>query len=90
MRVSFAELKLFMKSHLLLVGLSACANLPLFRKSFYEPVHSRLFATFSSIRCHVYVFLLRSLSHLEISFMQADNMGLFWNFVYAGVQFDHH
>jgi hypothetical protein len=83
--VSFALQKLFssMRSHLLIVDLSAYANGVLFRKSFPVPMSSRLFLIFSSIRfffsflSDISGFMLRSLVHLELSFVQVISMDLF-------------
>ena len=63
-----------MKSHLLIVVLSAFANNVLFRKSFPTPVSSRLFFIFSSIRFKVSGFILRALNHLELSFVKGENI----------------
>ena len=63
-----------MRSYLLIVYLSSCANGVLFRKSF--PVLSFLefeaIPQFSSIR---FRFMLRSLIDLELSFVQGDEYG---------------
>jgi hypothetical protein len=74
MMISFAMKKFlsYMRSHLLISDLSACANSVLFRNTFSVPVSSRLFHVFSSIRFSVSGFMLRSLIHLELIFVQGD------------------
>ena len=72
MMMFFAVWKIFsfMRSHLLIVDLSACAISVLFGKSFPVPVSSRLFLTFSSDsghRFHDDIFGL-----LELSFGQGS------------------
>jgi hypothetical protein len=65
----------FMRSHLSIVDLIAWATGILFRKLSLVPMCSRLFSTFSSIRFSVSVFMLRSLIHLDLSFVQGDKYG---------------
>ncbi|KAL6071867.1 hypothetical protein STEG23_008824 [Scotinomys teguina] len=69
--VSFALQKLFsfMRSHLLIVDLSVCAIDVMFWKLSLVPVHSKLFLTFSSIKFSMSGFMLRSLIHLDLSFV---------------------
>ena len=55
---------------LFIVNLSANANNTLFRKSFPVPMSSRIFSFFFSIRFSVSGFRLRSLAHLEMSFVR--------------------
>jgi hypothetical protein len=71
MVVSFAIQKLFklMCSYLLIVDLSAWAVSVLFRKLSPVPMCSRLFPTFSSVRFSMSSFMLRSLIHLDLSFV---------------------
>lgn len=38
----------------------------------------------------VYCFMLRSLIHLELNFVQDDRYGTMWIFVHAAIQFDKH
>jgi hypothetical protein len=75
--VSFALQKLFsfMRSHLSIVDLRALAIGVLFRKLSPIPTSSRLFSSFSSIRFSVSAFTLRSLIHLNLSFVQGDKYG---------------
>ena len=70
--VSFAlqELCNFMKSHLLILDLTAQA-----RNYFPVPILSRLFSTFSSISFSVSGFMWSSLIHLDFSFVQGDKNG---------------
>ena len=69
--VSFALQKFFSfrRSHLLIVSLSVCAAGGLFRKWFPVPMHSSLLPTFSSVRFSVAGFRLRSLIHVDSSFV---------------------
>jgi hypothetical protein len=75
--VSFALQKLcnFMRSHLLILGLTAQAIGVLFRNFSPVPISSRLFPTFSSISSSVSGFTLSSLIHLDLSFVQGDKNG---------------
>jgi hypothetical protein len=77
--VSFVLQKLFsfMRSHLPIVDLSAWAIGVLFRKLFPEPMHSRLFPTFSYIRVSVSGFVLRFWATWTWVLCQAINMNLF-------------
>ena len=72
--VSFALQKLFSfrRSHLLIFSLSVRAAGVLFRKWFPVPMHSNVLPTFSSIRFSVAGFMLRSLIHLDLSFVHGD------------------
>lgn len=54
------------------------------------PLSSRRLPTFSSIRFRVPGFMLRSLIHLELNFVQDDRYGTMWIFVHAAIQFDKH
>ncbi|CAO2640784.1 hypothetical protein LEMLEM_LOCUS25494, partial [Lemmus lemmus] len=75
--VSFALQKLFSfrRSHLLIVSLSVCAAGFLFRKWFPVPMRSSVSPTFSSTRFSVVGFMLRSLIHLDLSFVHGDRHG---------------
>ena len=75
--VSFALQKLFSfrRSHLLIVSLSVCAAGVLFRKWFPVSMHSSVLPTFSSMRFSVAGFMLRSLIHLDLSFVHGDRYG---------------
>jgi hypothetical protein len=76
-KVSFALQKLcnFMRSHLLILALQAQAIAVLFRNFSRVPISSRLFFTFSSINFSVSGFMWRSLTHLELSFVQGVKNG---------------
>ena len=54
------------------------------------PMHSRLFPTFSSIRFTVSGFMLRSLIHLNLSFVQGDRYGSIFILLHADIQLDQH
>mgnify|MGYP007133048323 CR=1 FL=1 len=51
---------------------------------------SRLFPTFSSIRFSVSGFMLRSLIHLDLSFVQGDKYGSIFIFLHTDSQLDQH
>ena len=77
LNMSFALQKLlsFRRSHLLIVSLSVCAVGVLFRKWFPVPMISNILPTFSSLRFSVAGFMLRSLIHLDLSFVHGDRYG---------------
>jgi hypothetical protein len=61
-----------------------------FRKISPVPMHSRLFPTFSSIRFSVSGFILRSLIHLDLNFVQGDKYVSICIRLYADIQLDQH
>jgi hypothetical protein len=65
----------FMRSHLLVLDLTAQAIAVLFRNFSPVPICSRLSTTFSSINVIVSSFMWSSLIHLELSFVQGDKNG---------------
>lgn len=65
----------FIKSHLLIVDLSACAVGVLFRNLPPVPISSKQFPTLSSLRFILFDFKLTSLIHLDLSFVQGDWYG---------------
>ena len=75
--VSFALQKLlsFSRSHLFIVSLIVCAAGVIFRKCSPVSMSSSVLPTFSSIRFSVAGFMMRSLFHLDLSFV--IDMGLF-------------
>ena len=77
--VSFPLEKLFsfMRSHLSIGDLNAWAIDVVFRKLSPEPRRSRLFPTFSSIRFSVSGFMLRSLIHLDLSYVQSNKIRVY-------------
>ena len=52
------------------------------------PKHSSVLPTFSSVRFSVDGFMLRSLMHLDLSFVHDDKCGSIYILVRAAVQFD--
>ncbi|CAO2640937.1 hypothetical protein LEMLEM_LOCUS25557, partial [Lemmus lemmus] len=90
--MSFALQKLFsfIRSHLLIVSLSVCAAGVLFRKWFPVPMCSSVPPTFSSTRFSVAGFLLRSLIHLDLSFVHGDRHGSIFIFLHVDIQFCQH
>jgi hypothetical protein len=77
--VSFALPKLcnFMRSHLLILDLTAQAIVVQFRNFSPVPISSRLSPTFSSISFSVSGFIWSSLIHLDLSYIQGDKNGSF-------------
>jgi hypothetical protein len=75
--------------HLLIVDLNVCANSVVFRTS-SMPMRSRLFYTYFSIRFSVSGFMLRSLIHLELIFVQSEEYGSISILLHADIQFDQH
>jgi hypothetical protein len=73
----------FIISHLLIVDLSVWAVSVLLSKFSPVPMHSILFSSLSYIRFVVYYFMLRSLIHLNLSFMQGDRYESTCNFLHA-------
>jgi hypothetical protein len=75
--VSFALQKLcnFMRSHVLILDLTAQAIAVLFRNFSAMAIPSRLSPTFSSINFSVSGFMWPSLIHLDLSFVQGDKNG---------------
>ena len=84
--MSFALQKLFSsrRSHLLIVSLSVCAAGVLFRK--WSPVRSSPLPTFSSVRFSVVGFMLRSLIHLDLSFVHGDRYGFIFILLHVDIQ----
>ena len=54
------------------------------------PMCSRLFPIFSSIRFSVFGFMLKSLIHLDLSFVQGDKYGSICILLHADFQSDQH
>jgi hypothetical protein len=75
--MSFALQKLcyFMRSHLLILHLTAPGIGVLFRDFSPWPISSRLFPTFSSISFSVSGFVWSSLIHLDLTLVQGDRSG---------------
>ena len=90
--VSFALQKLFSfrRSHLLIVSLSVCAAGVLFRKWSPVPMHSSVLPTFSSVRFSVAGFMLKSLIHLDLSFVHGDRYGSIFIFLHVDIQLCQH
>jgi hypothetical protein len=54
------------------------------------PMSSRLFPTFCSIRFIISGFMLRSLIHLDLSFVQGDKYGSIFILLHTDYQLDQH
>ena len=90
--MSFALQKLFSfrRSRLLIVSLSVCAAGVIFRKWSPVPIRSSVFLTFSSIRFSVAGFMLRSLIHLDLSFVHGYSFGSILIFLHVDIQLCQH
>jgi hypothetical protein len=77
-----------MRSHLSIVDLRAWAIGVLLRKLSSVPMTLRLFSIFHSFRFGVSSFILVSLNHLDVSFVQDDNYGSICIFLHADIQLD--
>ena len=75
--VSFSLQKLlsFSRSHLFIDSIFGCAPRVLLRKWSPVPMCCRLLPTFSSITFNVVRLILRSLIHLDLSFVHGDRYG---------------
>jgi hypothetical protein len=62
----------FIKSHVLIADFSACAISVLFRRLSPKPVCLRLFSNLNSVKLSVSGFMLKSLIHVDLSFVQGD------------------
>jgi len=65
----------FHRNHLSILDLRIWTNGVVFRKSLPVTMSLRLFPTFFSIRFSLSGFVLRSLIHLDLSFVQGDKYG---------------
>ena len=92
MTVSFALQKLlsFRRSHLFIVALIVCATGVLPRKWSPVPMSCRLLPTFSSIRFNVVRLILRSLIHLDLSFVHGDRYGSIFILLQVDIQLCQH
>ena len=90
--VSFALQKLlsFRRSRLLIVSFSVCTTGVIFRKWSPVPMCSSVFPTFSSIRFSVVGFMLRSLIHLDLSFVHGDRYGSILILPHVDIQLCQH
>ena len=92
MTVSFALQRLlsFRRSHLFIVALIVCATRVLPRKCSPVPMPFRLLPTFSSIRFNVVRLMLRSLIHLDLSFVHGDRYGSIFILLQVDIQLCQH
>jgi hypothetical protein len=92
LKVSFALQKLynFMRSHLLILHLTAQVIAVLFRNFSPVPISSRLSPTFSSISFSVSGFMWSSLIHFNLSFLQGDKTGSIHILLHANHQLCQH
>ena len=90
MTVSFALQKLlsYGKSHLFIVALIICTTMVLPRKWSPVSMSCRLLPTSSSIMFNVIRLILRSLIHLDLSFVHGDRYGSIFILLHVDIQ--HH
>ena len=77
-------------SFIYFVDLRARAIGVLFRKLSHVSMSLRLFPTYSSIRSSVSGFMLRSLIHLDLTFVQSGKYGFIFILLHANCQLDQH
>ena len=84
---SFALQKLFSfrRSHLPIVSLRVCVAGVIFRKWSPVPMSSSILPTFSSIKFSMAAFMLRSLIHLDLSFMHSDRYGSIFRHLHVDI-----
>ena len=73
-----------------IISLSACATRVIFRKWSPVPMCSSVLPTFSSIRFSVAGFMLRSLLHLDLSFVHGDRYGSIFILLHVDIQLCQH
>ena len=90
--VSFALQKLLSlkRSHLFNEALTVCAAGVIRRKWSNVPTCCRVVPTFSSIRFSVFGLILRSLIHLDLSFVHGDRYGSIFILLQIDIQFCQH
>ena len=90
--VSFALQKLlsFRRSHLLIVSLSVCAAGVIFKKWSLVPMCLSVLPTFSSMMFSVTDFMLRSMTHLDLSFVRGDRYGSIFILLHVDIQLCQH
>jgi hypothetical protein len=90
--VSFALQRLcnFMRSHLLILDLTAQAIAVLFRNFSPVPISLRLFPTFSSINFNVSGFMWSSLIHLDLTLVLRDRNGSIYFLLHDNCQLCQH
>jgi hypothetical protein len=85
--LALQKLMSFMRSHLFIVDLNACAISIVLRKSSPMPMHSNLFPSFSSAGFSIPDLMLRCLIHLDLSFVQGNQHGSSFILLQAPIQF---
>ena len=91
--VSFALQKLlsFRRSHLFTVVFIVCVTGVIHRKWSPVVMCCRLLPTFSSLRFSVVGFILKSLIHLDLSFVHGDRYGSIFTLLQVDIQlYQHH
>ena len=78
------------RSYLLILDFGAQTIGILFRKLSPVSTSSKPFSSFCSIRLSMLDFTLRSLIHLDLSFVQSDKHGSIYVLLYADIQLDQH
>ena len=92
MTVSFALQKLlsFRRSHFFIIALIVCATGVIHRKWSPVPMCWRLLPTFCSIRFSVVRLILKSLIHLDLSFVHGDRCGSTFILLQVAIQLCQH
>jgi hypothetical protein len=80
----------FVRSHLSIVDLRVWAIGVLFRNLSSVPMRSRVCPTFSSMIFSVSGFILRSLIHLDLSFVQGDKCWSVFILLHVDIQLVYH
>ena len=92
MTVSFSVQKLlsFIRLNLLIADFSTQATIALLQAFFYAKELKTIPYYFFPVQLSISGFILRSLIHLELSFVQIDKYECIWILLYATTQFDQH
>ena len=86
----FTEAFQFQEVPLLIVSLSVCATGVIFRKWSPVPMRSSVLPTFSSKRFSMNGFMLRTLIHLDMSFVYGDRNGSIFILRHVDIQLCQH
>ena len=87
---TFQKLCSFMRFHLSVVDLRVWAICVLFRDLSPVPMHSKVFPTFSSMKFSVSSFMLSSLVHLDLSFVQDDKYRSMFILLHVDIELAQH
>ena len=79
-----------MRFHSSIVDLRTWFTGLLYGKFSLVPMHSRLFATFSCIKLYISGFILRSLIHMDLTFVPGNRYGSICILLHVDIQLDQH